>query len=274
MPAKKEVVVKKALKPVKAKGLEKKAASEKVEAAVKVAASSPIAKKPGSLSVPVYSLAGKTAGSMDLPKDIFGAPVNSGLLAQAMRVYLNNQKSHNSTTKTRAEVTASTRKIYKQKGTGRARHGANSAPLFVGGGKAMGAKYRKTVLDLPKKMKRSALISALSEKASTNAVFGVMGMDKATGKTKEMTILVSSILSQLSVENKKAKNRKLSALLVLEDNLEKARRASRNIQGFDFATVEQINAYEVIKHQSLILTKDAAIKLSERLAKKEEKEKL
>lgn len=231
-----------------------------------------VVRKSGSLSVPVYSLAGKTAGSMELPKEIFGASVNSGLLAQAVRVYLNNQKAHHSNTQTRAEVTASTRKIYKQKGTGRARHGALSAPVFVGGGKAMGAKYRKTILDLPKKMKKAALVAALSEKASENAVFGITGIDKATGKTKEMASFVSSIKKQVLTEEKKTnKNKKVSALLVLEDNLDKARRAARNIPGFNFATVDQINVFEVIKHQNLIITKDAAAKLSERLTKKESK---
>ncbi len=272
--AKKETPVKKEVKkPVSETKAVAPAAAKKVESAVKVAA--PVAtpvKKSGSLSVPVYSLAGKTAGSMDLPKEIFGASVNNSLLAQAVRVYLNNQKGHQSSTQTRAEVTASTRKIYKQKGTGRARHGALSAPLFVGGGKAMGAKYRKTVLELPKKMKRSALISALSEKASTNSIFGITGIDKATGKTKEMSVLASSILNQVSSEVKKSKhNKSLNALLVLEDNMDKARRAVRNLKGFDFATVSEVNVFEVIKHQKLILTQDAAAKLSERLTKKEGK---
>lgn len=268
--AKKETPVKKAVSAdVKSAA---KPAVKKVEAgAVKVSTPSPAKKTAGSLSVPVYSLAGKTAGSLELPKEIFGVTVNNSLLAQAMRVYLNNQKSHHSNTKTRAEVVASTRKIYKQKGTGRARHGALSAPVFVGGGKAMGAKYRKTTLDLPKKMKRSALISALSQKASANAIFGITGVDKATGKTKEMNSLAESILKQVTLDAKKAKNKSLNALLVLEDNFDKARRAVRNIKGFDFATVSEINVFEVIKHQNLILTKDAISKLSQRLMDKESK---
>lgn len=91
--------------------------------------------KTSSLSAPVYSLAGTESGSLDLPKEVFGVKVNKNLLAQAVRVYSNNQKGHWSHTKTRGEVTGSTRKIFKQKHTGRARHGSIKAPIFVGGGR-------------------------------------------------------------------------------------------------------------------------------------------
>ena len=82
--------------------------------------------------------------------------MNEILLAQAMRVYLNNQKAHHSNAKTRGEVTGSTRKIYAQKGTGRARHGGIRAPIFVGGGITFAPKFRKVTLDLPQKMKELA----------------------------------------------------------------------------------------------------------------------
>src|SRR5258708_681779 len=86
------------------------------------------------LSIPVYSLAGKQSGEMTLPKEIFGSNINKPLLAQAVRVYTTNQKNLLASTKTRGEIKASKAKIYRQKGTGKARHGAISAPIFVGGG--------------------------------------------------------------------------------------------------------------------------------------------
>ncbi len=213
-------------------------------------------KAAGSLSVPVYSLVGKAAGSLELPKELFGVKVNQALLAQATRVYMNNQKTHFGSTKTRGEVEGSTRKIYKQKGTGGARHGAKYAPLFVGGGIAMGPKYRKVSLELPKKMKTQALISSLSQKMKEDKVLALLGLDKASGKTKEMASMFKTI-------DKKLK----SALIVTGEKNDQAVRAVRNIEGIDVLPASLLNAFEVIKHHSLILTKEAIDGLQERLTK-------
>lgn len=224
--------------------------------------------KRGGLTAPVYSLLGKAAGSLELPKEIFGVKVNEGLLAQAMRVYLNNRKGHNSNTKTRGEVTGSTRKIYAQKGTGRARHGGIRAPIFVGGGIALGPKYRKTILDLPKKMKNASLISALSSKALSGEILGLEGIEKASGKTKEMVKLMSSVVSsQLSDK----KQKRSSILIVADKNLDGVQRAVRNIEGVHFLNADQINVFEVIRHQNLVLTREAVESLQSRFAKKGKK---
>ena len=111
-------------------------------------------KKAPGLSAPVFSLAGTAVGNVSLPKETFGAKVNEKLLAQAVRVYSTNQKVMPGSTKKRGEVHGTTAKMYKQKGTGRARHGAKTAPIFVGGGVAFGPKPRKIQLHLPPKMKR------------------------------------------------------------------------------------------------------------------------
>src|SRR5260221_620266 len=103
-----------------------KKAAPKVEKTVVVKMTA----KPGSLSVPVLSLVGVSTGTLNLPKEIFGEKVNKALLAQAIRVYSTNQKIQPGNTKTRGEVVGSTRKIYRQKGTGNARHGAKKAPIF------------------------------------------------------------------------------------------------------------------------------------------------
>lgn len=218
----------------------------------KVKKSAVKAKTTLNLLVPVYSLAGNAVGTMSLPKEIFGVKVNTNLLAQAMRVYMNNQKGHFSNTKTRGEVEGSTRKIYAQKGTGRARHGSIRAPIFVGGGIALGPKSRKVILDLPKKMKKASLISALAQKMSEKQILGLSGLDKSSGKTSEMAKLFNKL-------------EKKSILIIGDKNLDNTQRSVRNIQGLSFLSVDQINAYEIVKHQSLILTKEAVDKLQIRL---------
>ncbi len=202
----------------------------------------------GTLSVPVYSITGVVGGNLDLPKEIFGAEINKSLLSQAMRVYLNNQKGHWSNTKTRGEVEGSTRKIYAQKGTGRARHGAVRAPIFVGGGKAMGTKSRKVILDLPKKMKKAALISALSQKAKDKEIMGLSNLEKATGKTKEFAILFKKLNAR-------------SALIVVDKSIENVQRGLNNIKNVKLLASKQLNAYEIVKAKNIFLTKEAVLAL-------------
>lgn len=204
----------------------------------------------GSLSIPVYSLTGRAAGSLALPKEIFGKEVNKKLLAQAVRVYMTNQKVFTAKTKTRGEVKGSTAKIYRQKGTGRARHGSIRAPIFVGGGIVFGPKSRKVRLDLPKKMKKAALLSALSSKVADKNIVGLTGMEKAAGQTKEIVKLLNKINANLG-----------SALIVTGQNSDSVIRAARNIPGVDVLPSNLINAYEVLRHEMLLLTKEAVERL-------------
>lgn len=222
----------------------------------------PSATRSNTLSIPVYSLAGRTLGTLSLPKDIFGAEVNKKLLAQAVRVYSTNQKTITASTKTRGEVRGSTAKIYRQKGTGRARHGAIRAPIFVGGGIVFGPKPKTVRLELPKKMKRGSLLSALSSKAIDKSIVGISGLEKATGKTKEIVKLLSVISRKLSDK----KQKQASALIVIGKKTDNVARAAKNIPGIDVLSVNTINAYEILKHDTLLLTKEAL----ERLSGKEE----
>jgi len=205
------------------------------------------------LSVPVYSLAGRVAGTMSLSKEVFGKVVNKKLLAQALRVYMTNKKHLFARTKTRGEIEGSTAKIYRQKGTGRARHGAIRAPIFVGGGIVFGPSPRDVKLDLPKKMKKAALLSALSSKVADKAIAGLSGAEKATGKTKEAVELLSKII----IEDRKFR----SVLIVTDGKKDNVIRAVRNIQGVTALSSDLINAYEVLKHDLLLLTKEAADKI-------------
>lgn len=208
------------------------------------------------LSVPLYSLAGKEAGTLSLPKETFGQKVNKKLLAQAIRVYTTNQKTIGGSTKTRGEVEGSTAKIYRQKGTGRARHGAIRAPIFVGGGITFGPKPRKVRLDLPKKMKKAALLSALSSKVMDKNIFGISGVEKASGKTKEMAKLMLQVTSN-KVQEKGKKQKQASALIIIPEKMDNVLRGVRNIPGVDVLPANLINVYEVLKHELLLISKEA-----------------
>ncbi len=229
-----------------------KVPSKEAVVAVPKVVAKPVAVVKPNLNITTLSLAGVKGTDMALPKELFGAEVNDALLGQAMRVYNNNLRGHFSNTKTRGEVEGSTRKIYAQKGTGRARHGAVRAPIFVGGGIALGPKSRKTVMDLPKKMKKAALISALSYKAKAGEIVAVSNLDKATGKTKEMAGLVKKIS-------------KKSILIIADGKMDLAQRAMGNLKGVEWVNAGELNAYEVIKHQCLVLTREAVEKLQKKL---------
>lgn len=224
----------------------------KAEVKAKKPVTKKVAKVASTLSVPMYSLDGKESGTLGLPKEIFGQKVNKKLLAQALRVYSNNQKAHHSNTKTRSEVQKSTHKIYRQKGTGGARHGSKRAPIFVGGGIALGPKFRKVVLDLPKKMKKAALISALSSKLEGKGVLGVTGLDKATGKTSQMSNFISKI------ERK-------NILLVVDGKQELAERALQNLPNTQVARANQLSILDIIKSRTLVITKEAVERLEGRV---------
>jgi|SRR3989344_5554700 len=210
-------------------------------------------KKASGLSIPVYSLAGKETGSLSLPKEIFGVEINEKLLSQAMRVYTANQKVMTGSTKNRGEVEGSTAKIYRQKGTGRARHGSIRAPIFVGGGITFGPKPRRVRLDLPKKMKKAALLSALSSKMADKSIKSIAGLEKASGKTKELVQLLNKISGKPG-----------SALIVTDQSLDNMVRAVGNISGITAMTSNMINVYEVLKHDLLLITKEAVEKMTQK----------
>lgn len=206
------------------------------------------------LSVPVFALDGTKDGTLALPAEIFGAKINKKLLSQALRVYLNNNTGHFSNTKTRGEVKGSTRKIRMQKGTGGARHGAVRAPIFVGGGIALGPKFRKNQLELPKKMKKAALVSALSSKAADQEVMGISGIDKATGKTSQM----QKFLDKTNLKN---------VLVVLPEKNEKFQREVKNLEKVSATLASQIDALDLTKFKNILFTKSAIEKLELRINK-------
>lgn len=210
----------------------------------------------------VYSPTGvKKPNKLTLPK-AFDEKPNMDLLAQAMRVYEAGTHTGSSKTKTRSEISATKAKVWKQKGTGRARHGARSAPIFVGGGKAHGPTGITRELSLPKKMKRKALNVALSIKAGEEKVIIVEALNKIK-KTKE----AQKLLNKLT--DKKIKK----ATIVLSDENKDLVRVFRNIANTNVSLFRNLNAHKT--HYGGILIFDGTIfaKKTEPKTKKEVKTK-
>lgn len=206
----------------------------------------------GSVSLPVVGVDGKIKGHMSAPASLFGAKVNAQLLAQAVRVYLSNQREGSASTKTRGEVEGSTRKIYRQKGTGRARHGAIRAPIFVGGGIVFGPRPHSFRLELPKKMRRVALGSALSRRREEESLRIVDGLETVEPKTKVMVKTLESF------------NVKRPILMVLSgEGAGSIIRAARNIAGVDILDAKSLNTYMILAHQGIVMTRDAVKTLKE-----------
>lgn len=208
----------------------------------------------------VFSVKGVKKEAVNMPED-FIEKENPALLAQAIRVYEGRQHPGLSKIKTRGEVVASKRKIYRQKGTGRARHGALSAPIFVGGGKAHGPKGVKRKLELPKKMRRKAVSVALGQKVKNGDLLVVDGLSSLK-KTKEVQKLVNKILT-----NRKKKDR---VSFLLSEKSFSAVRAIRNLPNAEAISFHNLNAYQVFHGGVLILDKEI---LTPKIKAKTKKEK-
>lgn len=186
---------------------------------------------------------------------VFAAPVNQVLLAQAIRVYLSNQRQGTSQVKTRSEVSRTTRKWYRQKGTGNARHGSKKAPIFVGGGVAHGPTGQENwSRSLTRQLKRKALISAMSAQADNMIV--ASGLSDLSGKTKEAV----ELLSKMKIEAKKV-------LIILADFDEQVLRSLRNLAQVQIAQADQVNVYDIASADQIVLTKEAVEVIEKRLTK-------
>ena len=196
------------------------------------------------LTLPVFDTQGNKKGKVTLPGEIFGVKVNAQLLAQAFRVYQANQRAGAASTKTRGEVEGSTRKIYRQKGTGKARHGGIRAPIFVGGGIAFGPKPRSYHLEFPKAMKARALASALTMQLQDGKIVIVDGLAALPPKTKG----VYEALTAIGASH--------STLLVTTKDAFALSRGARNIEGVTVMPVENLHTFAVLSHQHIVFTKE------------------
>jgi len=209
----------------------------------------------------IYNLQGKSTSKMSLPKTAFGLEDNPQLLAQAVRVHLSNQRKAGAKTKTRGEVRGSRIKIWRQKGTGRARHGDRYAPIFVGGGVAHGpsgeANFKKR---LPKKMKAKALAVALSIKAQEKEIRVITGLEKIEGKTKEMADFLKLLTKKEKITKKTPK-----FLIIVSEKMEKVFQAGRNIPNLEITLSQNVNTYQVLNNDLVLLNKEAIKKIEERI---------
>jgi len=230
----------------------------------KVKKTEKIPSKQSGFVLSVLGKGGKKVGTVTLPKEIFGETPNEALVAQAIRVYLANQRIGGASTKTRGEVRGSTKKIYRQKGTGRARHGAITAPLFVGGGITFGPRTRDFSLKLSKRMKRKALFSVLSSKFQNEKIL-VIDSSFIEGKTKN----AMGILKDINVMNKKNNADKVLFVSLVNGDI---KRAFKNIKGVIIESPELLNTYEVLNSNYLVFDKDSVDTISESFLEKEKKE--
>lgn len=198
------------------------------------------------MTIDVFNTKGEKTGKISLPKEIFGIEASPKLLAQAVRVYLANQKKARPKTKTRSQVNGSGRKIWRQKGTGRARHGDRQAPIFVGGGIAHGPEGTRRRLSLSQVMGKKALFSALSGKLRENKLLVVEDL-KINPKTREIEKILETLL-------KKTPRR---VLLVIPPKNEVLKRAARNIPWLKVSQFNILNSYEVLDCDQMIFTKEA-----------------
>jgi large subunit ribosomal protein L4 len=213
------------------------------------------------ITVDIYNIKGQKVTKMTLPKEVFGVPENDILLAQAVRVWLANQRQIPAKTKHRGEVAYSTRKIYRQKGTGRARHGARSAPIFVKGGTTHGPQGNQNFkLELSQKMKKAALKIGLSGKLRDKEIIILTGLEKIGSKTKEMVTLIKNLIPHRGEKNKKSK-----ISLILPMVWKNVIQAGRNIPYLNLLQVKQLNVYEVLNGGILVFPKDSLEILIKRL---------
>lgn len=204
--------------------------------------------------VNVYNLKRESVGELELDDSIFGAEVNEGLIYDVLKAQLASKRGGNAKAKGRSEVAATSQKMYRQKGTGNARHGSRGAMLMVGGGKAHGPLPRDYGYRPPRKMRQGAMRSALSLKLKEGKLTVVDSFELPEIKTKAL----AGVLSALQVDG---------ALIVDAKDNDKLRLSARNMGDNQFLPPEGVNLYDVLRHPNLILTKDAALALQTRLQK-------
>ncbi|MBI1264219.1 MAG: 50S ribosomal protein L4 [Alphaproteobacteria bacterium] len=210
------------------------------------------------MKIDVVKLDSGKAGSVELNADIFGiADIRADLLHRCVKWQLSRRQAGTHKVKQRGEIARTTKKMYKQKGTGGARHGARSAPNFVGGGVAHGPLVRSHATDLPKKVRALALRHALSAKAGGNQLIVLDEARLDAPKTRDLVAL----FEKLGLTN---------ALIIDGETLdENFARAARNVPLIDVLPAQGLNVYDVLRRDTLVLTRAALDRINERLAPQE-----
>ncbi|MBR2783706.1 MAG: 50S ribosomal protein L4 [Firmicutes bacterium] len=195
-------------------------------------------------TVNVLNREGSPVGEIELNDGIFMSQINVPVMHQAVRVYLNSQRRGTHAVKNRAAVSGGGKKPWRQKGTGRASFGSSRNPVWRGGGVAFGPTVRSHDIAMPKKMRRAALLSALSAKLAEGKLIVVDELDFDAPKTKEF----ARVMNNLDANN---------ALVVLAEGNDNGALSARNIAGIEAVRPDGLNTYNVLYHDKLVLTKDA-----------------
>ncbi len=199
----------------------------------------------------LYNMQGSKVGEFELSAALFGAEVNKSVLHETVVNYLANQRQGTQSTKTRTEVAGGGAKPFRQKGTGRARQGSTRAPQWIKGGVALGPKPRDYSYTINKKVKKLAMVSALSAKAAEDCVLVIEDLKMDEIKTKA----IADMLKAMGVEDK--------ALIVTNEMEKNVYLSARNIEGVKASYVGMLNVYDVLNHDKFIVAKDAIAKLEE-----------
>ncbi len=199
----------------------------------------------------VMNVSGQRVGEIELNDNIFGIEPNEHVLHQAVVNYLANQRQGTQSAKTRAEVRGGGKKPWRQKGTGRARQGSTRAPQWVGGGVVFAPKPRDYSYKLPKKVKRLAMKSAFSAKVKNSEMIILDELSMDAPKTKDMV----SILNNINADKK--------ALIVTASKDENVVKSARNIPKVKTALVNTLNVYDILNHNTFVVTKEAVQKIEE-----------
>ncbi|PID39613.1 MAG: 50S ribosomal protein L4 [Proteobacteria bacterium] len=205
-------------------------------------------------TVDVINMQGDKVGQLELADAVFNAPVKEHLLWEVVVSQLAARRRGTASTKTRAEVAGAKKKVYRQKGTGRARHGTIRAPIYVGGGVAHGPKPRSYAQRTPKKVRRGALVSALSLRQQQQKLVVFDNLDLAEIKTKRM----AELLGKLGIE---------TGLFVDDKGNERLIKSVRNLAKAKYLAPEGVNVYDVLKYKTLLCTREGAKRLEERLSR-------
>ena len=203
------------------------------------------------MKIPVHNLRGDTVGEIELDDNIFGVPFREGVVHQSVTRLQANRRQGTAATKTRGEVSGSTRKLYAQKGTGRARRGSIKSPLLRGGGIVFGPSPRSYRQRMPKKMRRLAFACALSMKARDGALWAVEDLDFAVPRTKDVAALVNGA------------GRASSVLIVVPEPMPVLAMSVRNLQGASVRPCSVMSTLDVMSHDKLIVTVPALRKMEE-----------
>ncbi len=197
------------------------------------------------LTLPVYNELGEEVGTFELDENVLGTKVRRRLMHEAVIMYQANRRIGSANTKTRAEVSGSTKKPYRQKGTGNARAGTHKSPIWRGGGVVFGPRPRDYHYHMPRKARKAALKSALLSKIIDEQAILLDKLTIDQPKTKR----VAEILDNLKIDR--------SCLLAVEKHDENIWKSARNIAGLSTKPAADINAYDVLKQQRLVMTKAA-----------------